>query len=262
MKKSFVLTVVGFVLFAIGVAIIAIAEKNSIVLPVWATVVSCGLTIAAGVLAVCSNYVDKQVPNRKPLMVIFTMFPIMAVMYALRYADVVSDEVAGYTLIAVLIIGSFLAFHFDENYRLKKKAEPADNADADETKPLPDVDDVTVVCGEEAVVTELEFPEGATLLVLGEDGNPELDEYGRLQFYDDEGHRIYGVSALGTVTKITETIIEITKEDGSTITVNCDGSVEGNIPDSPYVPSPDNKVGWRSVYQGIRERLKERPQEK
>jgi len=265
MKKSFVLTVVGFVLFAIGVAIIAIAEKNSIVLPVWATVVSCGLTIAAGVLAVCSNYVDKQVPNRKSLMVIFTMFPIMAVMYALRYADVVSDEVAGYTLIAVLIIGSFLAFHFDENYRLKKKAEPADNADADETtQPLPDVDDndVTVVSGEEAVVVEddsIEFPQRATLLVLDENGNPELDEDGKLQFYDDEGHRIYGVSALGTVTKITDDSIVITKEDGNTITVHSNGSVEGDIPDSLYVPRPDNKEGWRNVYQGIRERLEEDP---
>ena len=243
MKKSFVLTVVGFVLFTIGVAIIAIAEKNSIVLPVWATVVSCGLTIAAGVLAVCSNYVDKQVPNRKSLMVIFTMFPIMAVMYALRYADVVSDEVAGYTLIAVLIIGSFLAFHFDENYRLKKKAEPADNADADETKPLPDVDDddVTVIGDKEgdAVVVEVN-PDNGVEVQVPEEYETLLD---RVASLDENGN------------------IRLSKDGYGDVVITPEGVVTGEVPESLYIPDLDNQEGWKNVYQGFRERL-ERPQEK
>ncbi len=243
MKKSFVLTVVGFVLFAIGVAIIAIAEKNSIVLPVWATVVSCGLTIAAGVLAVCSNYVDKQVPNRKSLMVIFTMFPIMAVMYALRYADVVSDEVAGYTLIAVLIIGSFLAFHFDENYRLKKKAEPADNADADETKPLPDVDydDVTVIGDKEgdAVVVEVN-PDNGVEVQVPEEYETLLD---RVASLDENGN------------------IRLSKDGYGDVVITPEGVVTGEVPESLYIPDLDNQEGWKNVYQGVRERLEERPDE-
>ena len=207
------------------------------------------LIVFFGIVGSISAWRNKTVPNYERAACFLSALSIAAFVKALSYQ---LDGVTFLDWVALLVLATGIILVII----------PADNADADETKPLPDVDDddVTVVCGEEAV-DGIDWPERATLLVLDENGNPELDEDGCLQFYDDEGHRIYGVSALGTVTKITETIIEITKEDGSTITVNCDGSVEGDIPDSPYVPSPDNKVGWRNVYQGIRERL-ERPQEK
>lgn len=204
-----------------------------------------------GIVGSISAWRNKTVPNYERAACFLSALSIAAFVKALSYQ---LDGVTFLDWVALLVLVAGIILLIVRN--------PADNADADETtQPVSDDDDVTVVCGEEAVVTELEFPEGATLLVLDEDGNPELDEYGCLQFYDDEGHRIYGISALGTVTKITDDSIVITKEDGGTITVNCDGSVEGDIPDSPYVPRPDNKEGWRNVVQGIRERLKERPDE-
>lgn len=238
-----------------------------------------------GIVGSISAWRNKTVPNYERAACFLSALSIAAFVKALSYQ---LDGVTFLDWVALLVLVAGIILLIVHN--------PEDNAD----------DDVTVVVTEDNIVeSSIEFPEGATILALDKDGNPELDEDGRLQFFDDEGHRIYGVSALGTVTKITDdsivitkedgstitvhsngsvegdipdslyvfrpddtvakvtvTSIEITKEDGSTITVNYDGgSVEGDIPDWLYVPHPDNKEGWRNVYQGIRERLEERPDE-
>ena len=259
MKKSFILSLFMLVAFGLGLSVPITAEHLKLETPLWATIASIVLMIAGATGAGLS--LDKDTPHKNCLRTIFCMFGTMGVFYALWRGQIIPKDIAQYCNLGVLIIGMGLMTWFS----VKDNTNDKNHAD-ETTQPLHDVDDndVTVVSGEEAVVVEddsIEFPQRATLLVLDENGNPELDEDGKLQFYDDEGHRIYGVSALGTVTKITDDSIVITKEDGSTITVNCDGSVEGDIPASLYVPHPNNKEGWRNVYQGVRERLEERPDE-
>ena len=247
-----------FVAFGLGLSVPITAEHLKLEMPLWVAIVSIVLMIAGAAGAGLS--LDKDTPHKNCLRTIFCMFGTMGAFYALWRGQIIPKDIAQYCNLGVLIIGMGLMTWFSV------KDNTNDKNHADETKPLPDVDDddVTVVCGEEAVVVDadgIDWPKRATLCVLDENGNPELDEDGKLQFYDDEGHRIYGVSALGTVTKITDDSIVIAKEDGNTITVYSNGSVEGDIPDSLYVPRPDNKEGWRNVYQGIRERLEERPDE-
>lgn len=258
MKK--ILAGIGYVVAGVGGCVAMVAQNSNMELPLWAAIIAILFLLTGSVIIFLAVYTDKAVPQRKATAAAFAVLPLAAIPYVLRHAGLIDMTVSVVIYVALLFALVTWALRCNEEDTLAK-----DKDDDDETtQPLPDVDDddVTVVSGEEAVVVEddsIEFPKGATLLVLDENGNPELDEVGKLQFYDDEGHRIYGVSALGTVTQIKNDSIVITKEDGNTITVHSNGSVEGDIPDSLYVPSPDNKEGWRNVYQGIRERLEEDP---